>query len=314
MKPVGEITKVKTASHDEWLKLRSQYIGGSDAASVVGLNQFSSPYALWAEKTGKVSGFGGNLATEVGTYLEDFVAKKFEEETGKKVRKVNQSIFNSDYPWAIANIDRDIVGEDAGLEIKTTSELNLKKFKGGDYPANYYCQCVHYMAVTGKQRWYLAVLIGNREFRWFVIERDEAEITALMDAEKAFWWHVTNNTPPDADGTQATTDAIKAMYEDSTDDVVDLFPHQADLDQYQALTKQIKELETLKNEMANRVKAFMGNSGGGECDKYRVSWKSTTRSTFDVKRFAEDHQDIDLSEYYKESSARTFRVTEQKGE
>lgn len=45
---MAEITKVKTANHDEWLKLRSQYIGGSDAASVVGLNQFSSPYALWA--------------------------------------------------------------------------------------------------------------------------------------------------------------------------------------------------------------------------------------------------------------------------
>ena len=182
------------------------------------------------------------------------------------MRKVNHSIFNSDYPWAIANIDRDIVGEDAGLEIKTTSELNLKKFKGGEYPANYYCQCVHYMAVTGKQRWYLAVLIGNREFMWFVIERDEAEIAALMDAEKAFWWHVKNNTPPAVDGTQATTDAIKAVYEDSTDDVVDLFMHKTDLDQYQALTKQIKELETLKDEVANRVKAFMGTSGGGECD------------------------------------------------
>ena len=310
---MAEITKIKTANHDEWLKLRSKYIGGSDAAAVVGLNQFSSPYALWAEKTGKVPGFGGNLATEVGTYLEEFVAKKFEEETGKKVRKVNHSIFNSDYPWAIANIDRDIVGEDAGLEIKTTSELNLKKFKGGEYPANYYCQCVHYMAVTGKQRWYLAVLIGNREFRWFVIGRDEAEIAALMDAEKAFWWHVEKNIPPAVDGTQATTDTIKAMYADSTDDVVDLFMHKTDLDQYQALTKQIKELETLKDEVANRVKAFMGTSGGGECDQYRVSWKSTTRRTFDSKRFAEDHQDIDLSEYYKETSARTFRVTEQKG-
>lgn len=310
---MAEITKIKTANHDEWLKLRSKYIGGSDAAAVVGLNQFSSPYALWAEKTGKVPGFGGNLATEVGTYLEEFVAKKFEEETGKKVRKVNQSIFNSDYPWAIANIDRDIVGEDAGLEIKTTSELNLKKFKGGEYPANYYCQCVHYMAVTGKQRWYLAVLIGNREFRWFVIERDEAEIAALMDAEKAFWWHVEKNTPPEVDGTKATTDTIKAVYADSTDDVVDLFMHKTDLDQYQALTKQIKELETLKDEVANRVKAFMGTSGGGECEQYRVSWKSTTRRTFDSKRFAEEHQDIDLSEYYKETSARTFRVTEQKG-
>lgn len=181
------ITKVKTASHGEWLALRSTYIGGSDAAAVMGLNPFSSPYALWAEKTGQIPCFAGNLATEVGTFLEEFVAQKFAAETGKKVRKCKQSFFNTDYPFAIANIDREIVGEDAGLEIKTTSELNMKKFKGGEYPANYYCQCVHYMAMTGKQRWYLAVLIGNRDFRWFTIERDEAEIAALMGAEADFW-------------------------------------------------------------------------------------------------------------------------------
>lgn len=103
-----EITKVKTANHDEWLALRSRYIGGSDAAAVVGLNAFSSPYSLWAEKTGKVPGFAGNLATEVGTYLEEFVAQKFAQETGKKVRKCNQSFLNSQYPFAIANIDRKI--------------------------------------------------------------------------------------------------------------------------------------------------------------------------------------------------------------
>ena len=71
------ITKVKTKNHDEWLKLRSGYIGGSDAASVVGMNPFSSPYALWAEKTGKKAGFEGNLATDLGTYLEDFIAQRF---------------------------------------------------------------------------------------------------------------------------------------------------------------------------------------------------------------------------------------------
>ena len=60
------IRKVKTKNHDEWLRLRGQYIGGSDAAAVVGMNPFSSPYALWAEKTGKKPGFSGNLATEVG--------------------------------------------------------------------------------------------------------------------------------------------------------------------------------------------------------------------------------------------------------
>lgn len=308
------ITKVKTASHEEWKELRSHYIGGSDAAAVVGLNAFSSPYALWAEKTGKAPGFSGNLATEVGTYLEEFVAQKFAAETGKKVRKSNQSFFNSDYPWAIANIDREIIGEDAGLEIKTTSELNMKKFRGGEYPANYYCQCVHYMAITGKQRWYLAVLIGNRDFRWFTIERDEAEIAALMAAEADFWEMVKNNTPPVADGSQATTAAIKTIYAESNENTVDLTLENTALAQYIAIGKQIAELEAMQDEAANKIKSFMGDAGGGECDGFRVSWKSSTRRTFDSKRFAKENPGLDLAGYYKETSTRTFRVTELKGE
>lgn len=307
------ITKVKTASREEWLKLRSQYIGGSDAAAVVGLNPFSSPYALWAEKTGQIPCFAGNLATEVGTFLEEFVAQKFAAETGKKVRKCNQSFLNSDYPFAIANIDREIVGEDAGLEIKTTSELNMKKFKGGEYPANYYCQCVHYIAMTGKQRWYLAVLIGNRDFQWFTIERDEAEIAALMGAEADFWELVKTRTPPVADGSRATTDAIKTIFAESSEDTVDLTLKLPALLQYIDLGKQIAELETLRDEAANRIKSFMGDAGGGECDGYRVSWKSSTRRTFDSKKFAKENPGLDLTGYYKETSARTFRVTEMKG-
>lgn len=308
------ITKVKTASREEWKELRSHYIGGSDAAAVVGLNAFSSPYALWAEKTGKVHGFSGNLATEVGTYLEEFVAQKFAAETGKKVRKCNQSFFNSDYPWAIANIDREIIGEDAGLEIKTTSEMNMKKFKGGEYPANYYCQCVHYLAMTGKLRWYLAVLIGNRDFRWFTIERDEAEIAALMAAEADFWELVKNNTPPVADGSQATTAAIKTIYAESSGGTVDLTLENTALAQYISLEKQIAELKAMRDEAANKIKSFMGDAGGGECDGFRVSWKSSTRRTFDSKRFAKENPGLDLTGYYKETSTRTFRVTELKGE
>lgn len=308
------ITKVKTASHEEWKELRSHYIGGSDAAAVVGLNAFSSPYALWAEKTGKAPGFSGNLATEVGTYLEEFVAQKFAAETGKRVRKSNQSFFNSDYPWAIANIDREIIGEDAGLEIKTTSELNMKKFRGGEYPANYYCQCVHYLGMTGKQRWYLAVLIGNRDFRWFTIERDEAEIAALMAAEADFWEMVKNNTPPVVDGSQATTAAIKTIYAESNEDTVDLTLENTALAQYIAIGKQISELEAMRDEAANKIKSFMGDAGGGECDGFRVSWKSSTRRTFDSKRFAKENPGLDLAGYYKETSTRTFRVTELKGE
>lgn len=310
LREIGQITKVKTANREEWRELRSHYIGGSDAAAVVGLNAYVSPYSLWAEKTGKVPGFEGNLATEVGTYLEEFVAQKFAQETGKKVRKCNRSFLNSLYPFAIANIDREIIGEDAGLEIKTTDSLNLKKFKNGEYPANYYVQCVHYMAITGKQRWYLAVLIGNKEFKWFTIERDDDEIAALMTAEADFWELVKSDTPPAVDGTAATSEALKTIYAENDNSTCDLTAYNTNLRQYIELKKQIKELESLMNESANVVKSFMGESGGGQCDSFKVSWKTETRNIFDRKRFESENPDIDISGYFKQSVARPFKVTE----
>lgn len=296
--------------HEEWLARRRNSIGGSDSAAVVGLNAYVSPYSLWAEKTGRVPGFAGNLATEVGTYMEDFVARKFAEVTGKKVRRFNKIIYNPDYPFAHVNIDRDVVSEDAGLECKTVDSLSMKKFKGGEYPANFYVQCVHSMAVTGAKRWYLAVLIGNKEFKWFTIDRDEDEIAALMTAERDFWELVKMGTPPAIDGTAATSEALKAVYSQSDETTCDLTAFSANLQQYIALKKQIKELETLAEEAANRVKLFMGESGGGVCDGFAVSWKSQTRSTFDVKRFTKENPDIDLSGYYKKTDSRIFRVSE----
>ena len=162
------IKKIPTAnmSKADWEKLRSTTIGGSDAAAILDLNPHKSPYALWAEKTGKVipEDISQKEAVRLGTDLEDYVAHRFMEATGKKVRRENYTIFRDDMPYAHANYDRLIVGEKAGLEIKTTNALNLKKFKNGEFPANYYCQCVHYMMVSGLKRWYLAVLVLGIEF------------------------------------------------------------------------------------------------------------------------------------------------------
>jgi len=306
------ISTIKTNSHEEWLALRKKYIGGSDAAAVVNMNAFSSPFALWAEKTGKVPGFEGNLATEVGAFLEEFIAKKFAAETGKQVRRRRVSFVNSNYPWAIANIDRDIVGEDAGLEIKFTDTLNTKKFKNGEYPDNFYVQCVHYLAVTGKKRWYLAVLVGNREFHIYTIERDEDEIRALMAAEEAFWNnYVLKDTPPPTDGTKATTETISGLYaEAENDNIIDLCSVREALDEYMEITRQIKALDKIKEAKANEIKALMGNSSKGTGGNYKVSWNNASRSTFDAKRFAEENPTIDLRPYYKLSSYRTFKVTE----
>ena len=326
VKVMGEITKIKTANHEEWLELRSHYIGGSDAAAVVGLNSYTSPYSLWAEKTGRVPGFAGNLATETGAFLEEFIAQKFAQITGKKVRKCNHSFLNSDYPFAIANIDREIVGEDSGLECKSTSVLNTRKFKNGDFPANFYCQCVHYLGVTKKKRWYIAVLIGNSDFKIYQMTRvagdqcpewcessvyiEDDEIAALMTAEADFWKLVETDTPPAVDGAQATTEALNGIYPESDESVADLTAFSANLRQYMDLKKQIKALEAIADEVANKIKQFMGESCSGECAGFKVSWKSQTRSTFDLKRFERENPDIDLSGYFKSSSSRPFKVAE----
>ena len=154
----------KNMSREEWLWHRRGSLGGSDAAAILGLSQWITPYTVWADKTGRLPEQPDNEAMRQGRDFEDYVAQRFTEVTGKKVRRNNAILKNTDYPFAHANIDRSIVGENAGLECKTTSVMNLRKFKNGEYPDTYYCQCVHYMAVTGADRWYLAVLVFGQDF------------------------------------------------------------------------------------------------------------------------------------------------------
>ena len=149
------INEIAYKNKEEWLALRRKLgIGGSDAGAVIGLNPYKSAYTLWAEKTGRIPEFEGNLTTEVGSYLEEFVAKLFEKETGKKVRRKNKMLVNTDYPWAFGDVDRLIVGEKALLEIKTTNSIPIMKQlrNSEEFPEAYYAQVVHYLAVSGLEK------------------------------------------------------------------------------------------------------------------------------------------------------------------
>ncbi len=304
------ITKIPYKDHSEWLEIRNNYIGGSDSGAVIGFDTYKSPYALWAEKRGLTPPFDGNVITRVGSYLEELVAQMFAEETGKKVRRCNFTMVNDEYPFACANVDRLIVGEDALLEIKTSNSLPvMKRVAGGEFPEKWYCQMVHYLAVTGLKRAYLAVLIGCREFRWFVIERDEAEIAALMSAEREFWEHVESGEPPLTDGTESTSKALTLLYPESDDRIADLSAFERELEIYMSIGDKIKELEATQDEAANKIKSFMTDAGKGESLGYKVSWSSSTRRTFDAKRFAADNPGLDLGRYYKELAVRPFKVT-----
>ena len=300
----------KDMPHEEWLEHRRKRIGGSDASAIIGMNKYSSPYTVWADKLGKIPPKGDNEAMRLGRDLEDYVAKRFTEATGKKVRRENNILINPDIPFAHANVDRMIVGEDAGFEAKTTSILNLKSFKGGEYPENYYVQCVHYLMVTGCKRWYLGVLVLGVEFKWFVIERDEGEIEALRKSEEDFWEYVKSGNPPMVDGSDSTSDTLRTIYPESNGDTVSLMAYENDLQQYMTFSSLLDDVKKQREEVANRIKAFMGEASKGEGTKYRVTWSSSIRSSFDHKKFAKDNPGIDLTDYYKSTPTRTFKVNE----
>ena len=307
------INEIKYKDREEWLALRKNYIGGSDAGAVMGLNPYGSPFAVWAEKTGKTPGFDGNLTTKVGSYLEDLVAMLFSEETGKHVQRWNRLLVNEDYPWACADVDRRVIRERAILEIKTTNSFPaMKKLRGGEYPEQWYCQMVHYLAVTGMERAYLAVLIGNRDFQVYTLERDEDEIAALMDAERDFWALVQSNTPPPTDGSEATTEALRDAYPGSDGGSICLYDLDAVMETRAELVKHKKKLEEDISRIDNQVKAQMQRADRAEFSRWTATWKSQTRSTFDRKALEQDYPMIDLERYYKTSASRVFRVTEKK--
>lgn len=305
------IKTISTANmpHEEWLAYRKNAIGGSDASTVVGLNPYSSPYELWADKLGRIPPKEENEAMRIGHDLEEYVAKRFTEATGKKVRRKNAIIYNTDFPFAHANIDRLVDGENAGLECKTTSVLNLKKFRDGNFPATYYVQCQHYMMVTGRPKWYLAVLVLGKEFLWFEINRNEEDIAALESAERQFWKYVENKTEPPVDGTDSCGNVIGAMYPDSIETEIDLTPLKSDLIARNHLIERIDELTALKNKFDNEIKEYMKDAGFGSCEGFKVSWKSSSRTTFNSKKYMSEHEGEDFSSYLKTSNFRTFKVT-----
>ena len=298
----------RTMSRSDWLAQRRKSIGGSDAAAIVGLSQYATPYTVWADKTGRLPEQEDNEAMRQGRDLEEYVVERWMEATGKTVRRSNAMLYNSLYPFAHADIDRTVVGENAGLECKTTSTLNLRQFKNVEFPEKYYAQCVHYMAVTGAARWYLAVLVYGRGFFSFFLERDPAEIDALMTAERDFWNLVEQDTPPALDGLEPTGAALQSIYPISRGGDIHLFGREYLLSQYFELQSQKKEILEKIGAIENTIKADMGEAERGDCGIYSVSWKSQTRRTFQTQEFTKAHPEIDLEPFYKQSIARPFKV------
>ena len=203
--------------YEDWLEYRKQGIGGSDASVVCGISRYKSPVELWMEKTDQLPAQEAGEAAYWGTQLEALVRAEFTKRTGIEVKQVYQLLQNEEHPFMLANLDGICEHPDFGpviFEAKTASA-----YKAGEWektiPDEYALQLQHYMAVTGYQGAYIAVLIGGNTFRWKFVERDEELISMLIELESAFWNHVRDCTPPPLDGSEASAKFLSERFPNS---------------------------------------------------------------------------------------------------
>ena len=293
----------------EWLKYRKRGITGTDAGAVCGMNPYMSAFSVYQDKLNNDIEEIDNEAMRQGRDMEEYVASRFEEETGLKVRRANAIYQNEKYPFMLADFDRLIVGQKAGLECKTVSPYSADKWSDDDIPVHYQMQCQHYMAVSGYDCWYIAALIYGRDFIIRKIERDEELIKNLITVEERFWnENVLKRVMPDPDGTKNCSEEIAKLYfKSDRDKTVQLLGCDTALKRREELVDLIDKLEQEKTAIDQRIQLELQDAGYGTAGDYKVSWLNTTSKRLDTKLLREENPDI-YNKYAKESSCRRFVV------
>lgn len=262
----------KNATREEWLKVRKLGLGGSDMAAVLGLSPWRSPIDVWIDKTSDTVEEKEGEPMYWGNVLEEVVAQEFAKRTGWKVRNNNFTLQSDEYPYLLANIDREIVGLDAGLECKTANAFKANEWDGDNVPDAYYIQCQHYMAVTGKSSWWIACLVGGNTFYYKEIKRNEEVIAAIIDTGAAFWELVKNKTMPAPDDTKQCETALKKLYQKSNGRSVELPANYGNMIiDYLEIKNQLSELETKKRGIENVMKDFLKDNERATYGEHYVS-------------------------------------------
>lgn len=303
-----KIVSTLNLSREEWLKSRKKGICGTDAGAITGFNTYVTAFSVYRDKTSDEISEFDNEAMRQGRDMEDYVARRFMEETGKQVRRANAIYKNEKHPIMLADFDRLIVGEKAGLECKTVSPYSADKWSDGKIPMHYQMQVQHYLAVSGYECWYIAALIFGRDFIIRKIERDEELINNLTVIEENWWEkHIVENTIPEPDGSTAYTKLLNEYYHNDRDKTVKLYGMDKTLERRGEIDSLIRKLNTEKEAIDQRIKINLEDASYGETEKYKVSWIDTVQNRIDSKKLKAENPDI-YNGYLNEVHSKRFTV------
>lgn len=288
---------VPDLSREQWLELRRQSIGASEAAAACGEDPNVSPLELVARKRGVIEepDLGDLEFVRWGNLLESAIV----EETARRESlrllsraEIEQRLKYDDRtelvgfvdgrqpflrsrarPWQTATPDGlgvDAASEIHGLEVKNVSTWMARDWSEDQAlsPAKFQCQALHQIAVVpALSSVVLAGLIGGNDLRRIRFERIQVVqvVDALVAIEESVWRCVETDALPELSGPPASVArALKALHPDDSGESVtlpdEIVPLVHDLER---MKLERKGAEDIIEEMSNRVRAAMGSATFG---------------------------------------------------
>jgi putative phage-type endonuclease len=272
MRRLADLT---TLARADWLALRRQGLGSSDAPAVVGVSPYRTPLRLWAEKVGLLEP-EETEAMRWGRLLEPVVADEYARAAEIELWAPMALYQHHEHAWMLATPDR--------LATQARPEVVVEiKVRGAwvdqDLPPHYVIQVQHQMAVLGLERATVVVLVAGQRLVWAHVERDDAMIRDLIEREREFWRRVELNDPPPSVAEDRTQGVLSKLYPKDSGRKVYL-PYVRRLrgwsDAAQSLRRgSRRRCETRQLASCRAAVRIVGASCGASSNPSRRAWKNT---------------------------------------
>lgn len=235
-----EVIPIWDMDEEEWLNTRrSLGIGGSDAGTILGVNKYKSPYALWLDKLGLAEKDDAGAPAKWGHRLEPVIADAYAEDYHVAIVGWPVILRSKEHEFMFANVDYweveaseqfpagkvtewremtpppNVIGIVENKTSGIASPGTAHQWDNNQIPASYYWQGLHYSIVAGVPTVTFVALLAGRGLVTRDMPMIDEDVETLIAAESMFYDLVKTQTPPPVDGSDSTEEAQKQRFGES---------------------------------------------------------------------------------------------------
>ena len=298
------------------IRPRSSYIGGGDAARILGVARFGGPHDVFLEKTGRAEAKEVSFAMWLGLEVEPVLEKWMREKKGMPAQRCSCTFFHPDFPF-IGGTPDGFINDDRLVSFKSTRFSSDWGEPGTDQvPQAVICQETHYMGLLNDagrnlRSSVVVPLIGNDEPNLYEVQFAPRLWEALKEKEIAFWHdHILADVPPPLDGTDAAWISLSARFPRGGSDLIEAPPEIVEkVEALKTLSDEKKEVEQKMETLKQEIAEFIGDKGGVSTTLGKISWSEEAGrvSWKSAAEFAGVTEEV--ADRFRGEPSRTLRVS-----